>query len=188
MKKSELRQIIKEEIKRVLNERSYIYSDKGTKYTAQFDGKFDDIEWEGDDGHSTSLDKSWVKGAKSRHKEGDVVVLTTDLWYDESEGLYTEGKSARISLKEGLRDDMIAQRNIFKEFENSRTRYRTPIRESSPGGMKLLNKIQKDWGTNSDLYYEIEDALVANVDSKTIKNILENYDVLVDYKQYLKYI
>lgn len=56
------------------------------------------------------------------------------------------------------------------------------------GGMKLLNKVRKDWGSNSDLYYEIEDALVSNVGSSVIKNILDNYDVLDDYKKYLKYI
>jgi len=117
MKKSELRQIIKEEIKFLLTEKEYktgdvvtikqdlwydeadqalttdepgvLYLTKGTKMKALESGKFDDVEWNGD-GREMSLEKNWVTGAKSNHNKGDVVKMKVDLWWDEREGLTTD--------------------------------------------------------------------------------------------------
>jgi len=48
------------------------------------------------------------------------------------------------------------------------------------GLMAVLRTIEKDWGKDSDLYYEFEDALVSG-DYKQIDAVLNNYDVYEDY-------
>ena len=50
-------------------------------------------------------------------------------------------------------------------------------------GMKILKKIEKDWGRDSDVYYEIEDVLIdLGSDSPkrlalALKRELTNYDM-----------
>jgi hypothetical protein len=42
------------------DEGSHVYSRKGTKYIATEDGPLQDIEFEGSDGHCTSLLHEWL--------------------------------------------------------------------------------------------------------------------------------
>jgi hypothetical protein len=138
MKKSELRHIIREEIKTLLTEKKYnkgdvvtiktdlwyddaegglttdepglLYLDKGTKMKALNSGKFDDVEWSGD-GREMSLEKNWVVGAKSKHDEGDVVKIKTDLWYDDREGLGTE-QPGHLYLEKGTKMKALNSGNL----------------------------------------------------------------------------
>lgn len=62
-------------------------------------------------------------------------------------------------------------------------------------GMKILKKLEKDWGKDSDVYYEIEDILIdLGSDSPrrlamALRRTLENYDMLeAPYKGYVNKI
>ena len=62
-------------------------------------------------------------------------------------------------------------------------------------GMKILKKLEKDWGKSSDIYYEIEDILIDfGSDSPrrlamALRRTLENYDMLeAPYKGYVNKI
>lgn len=49
---------------------------------------------------------------------------------------------------------------------------------------ELLDKIEKDWGGDSDLYYEVFDQLMVK-NFKGIISILKSWDVYDTYKEYL---
>lgn len=62
------------------------------------------------------------------------------------------------------------------------------ISEDGKGTGSLLNKIKKDWGSDSDLYYDVQDVLMGGNNVNRVSSVLKNYDVYSDYKRYLKKI
>ena len=76
-------------------------------------------------------------------------------------------------------------KQLKKQFNESKLLRVNESTANDDIAMKLLAKIKKEEG-KFDLYYEIEDAIVGGASKDTIIDILTNYDVDVDYKQYTR--
>jgi hypothetical protein len=118
------------------------------------------------------LDHIWMGDFSLDTKDGKVEFNRVNKQID--------GFSGRVHKLTG---DSKAMENLVKNMKPRVVK--ESVNENDIKNLPLLRKVQKDWGKDSDLYSDLESAVLGG-SKKDIIDVLKNYDVYDDYKRSVK--